>query len=159
MLKLFNKNKSTSLYAPTHCEVIPMEDVPDQVFASKMIGDGIAFLPYDNMIKSPGDGLVMQIFPTKHAIALDINGFEILLHLGIDTVELKGNGFQPLVKEGQRVKHGDNLINMDLDYIKSQQKSTICPMIITNMDKVKRLEGHQIREKTFSGVILEIWGS
>lgn len=158
MFKLFNK-KSTALHASTYCEVIPMEDVPDQVFSNKMIGDGVAFLPYDSMIKSPGDGVVMHIFPTNHAIALHINGFEILLHLGIDTVELKGKGFEAFVQEGQGVKQGDPLIKMDLAYIKGQHKSTICPMVITNMDQVKKLKVRQIREKTSSGVILEIWGS
>lgn len=158
MFKLFNKNKTTEIVAPTDCKVLSIEDVPDQVFASKMVGDGIAFLPYNGTIKAPGNGRVIQIFPTNHALALDINGYEILLHLGIDTVELKGEGFTRLVEEGQEVSQGDSLIEMDLAYIEEQGKSLICPLVITNMEKVKKIEGHQVGERTSQGVILEIWG-
>lgn len=156
-MKKVVKKKSTILYVPTDCEVVKMEDVPDKTFSEKMIGDGVAFIPYDGKIKAPADGTIIQIFPTNHAFSLDINGFEILIHLGIDTVQLKGKGFKRIAEEGQQVKRGDTIIELDLDYIKEQNKSLVCPIIITNMDIVSDMKAHQVGSRTLEGPILEIW--
>ncbi|CAC5911560.1 PTS system transporter subunit IIABC [Staphylococcus aureus] len=120
------------VHAPLTGEVTPLLEVPDQVFSEKMMGDGIAIKPSQGEVRAPFNGKVQMIFPTKHAIGLvSDSGLELLIHIGLDTVKLNGEGFTLHVEEGQEVKQGDLLINFDLDYIRNHAKSDITPIIVT----------------------------
>lgn len=120
------------VHAPLTGEVTPLSEVPDQVFNEKMMGDGIAIKPSQGEVRAPFNGKIQMIFPTKHAIGLvSDSGLELLIHIGLDTVKLNGEGFTLHVEEGQEVKQGDLLINFDLDYIRNHAKSDITPIIVT----------------------------
>lgn len=120
------------VHAPLTGEVTPLSEVPDQVFSEKMMGDGIAIKPSQDEVRAPFNGKIQMIFPTKHAIGLvSDSGLELLIHIGLDTVKLNGEGFTLHVEEGQEVKQGDLLINFDLDYIRNHAKSDITPIIVT----------------------------
>ncbi|HHQ7208594.1 glucose-specific PTS transporter subunit IIBC [Staphylococcus aureus] len=120
------------VHAPLTGEVTPLSEVPDQVFSEKMMGDGIAIKPSQGEVRAPFNGKVQMIFPTKHAIGLvSDSGLELLIHIGLDTVKLNGEGFTLHVEEGQEVKQGDLLINFDLDYIRNHAKTDITPIIVT----------------------------
>ncbi|WP_285769425.1 N-acetylglucosamine-specific PTS transporter subunit IIBC [Peribacillus sp. SI8-4] len=119
---------------PFEGKIVPIEEVPDQVFAMKMMGDGFAIEPANGKLSSPIDGEVLSIFPTNHALGLKMeNGLEVLIHVGLDTVKLNGEGFTPLVKEGQRVTKGTPLLDIDLDFVKRNAPSTVTPIIFTNL--------------------------
>jgi sugar PTS system EIIA component len=143
--KLFSKKIETrvvEIYSPLDGEAIPLEEVPDPVFAQKMMGDGLAIIPKNGKVVSPINGKVVQIFPTKHAVGLvSEEGLEILIHIGLETVELNGEGFEVEVNVGETVKVGDLLLNVDLDYLEQKHKEIVTPIVITNMfDKVGDLE-------------------
>lgn len=111
--KLFgDKSDSASgaieIVAPLSGEIVNIEDVPDVVFAEKIVGDGIAIKPTGNKMVAPVDGTIGKIFETNHAFSIESdNGIELFVHFGIDTVELKGEGFKRIAEEGQKVKKGD----------------------------------------------------
>ncbi|MDN5342513.1 MULTISPECIES: PTS sugar transporter subunit IIA [Oceanotoga] len=141
MFGIFKKSDKVELYSPISGKSIPIEQTPDQVFSEKIAGDGIAINPEEGLVVSPCKGEILQIFKTNHAIAIkEENGLEILVHLGVDTVNLEGKGFERIAEVGQKVKVGDPLIKMDLEFLKENAKSIICPIIITNMDKVGNIE-------------------
>ncbi|WP_231710624.1 glucose-specific PTS transporter subunit IIBC [Gracilibacillus suaedae] len=120
--------------SPMQGEVMPLSEVPDQVFSQKMMGDGFAVKPTAGEIVSPVNGKIINIFPTKHAIGIEAdNGTEILIHIGIDTVNLKGEGFTAKVAEGDEVKQGQTLMEVDLDFISNNAPSTVTPVIFTNL--------------------------
>lgn len=119
--------------APAEGQLITLDNVPDEVFSTGMMGQGIAIQPSNGKIFSPIDGTVQTIFPTKHAIGLvGEQGAEVLIHMGLDTVNLEGKGYDILVTEGQAVSVGDSLVNMDLQVIQSAGYQTITPVILTN---------------------------
>lgn len=137
----FLKGKEIELVAPMTGKAVQITEVPDPVFAEKMIGDGVAIEPTEGLVVAPCKGKVVQIFPTNHAIGIETKqGFDVLVHLGIDTVELNGKGFERLVEEGQDVEAGTPLIKMDLDIIVAEGKKTITPVIITTMDKITKMD-------------------
>ena len=143
--KLFgNKSESTSgtidIVAPLSGEIVNIEDVPDVVFAEKIVGDGIAIKPTGNKMVAPVDGTIGKIFETNHAFSIESdNGIELFVHFGIDTVELKGEGFKRIAEEGQKVKKGDVVIEFDLPLLEEKAKSTLTPVVISNMDEIKEL--------------------
>jgi glucose-specific phosphotransferase system IIA component len=105
-----------------------------------MMGDGIAFDPIDGIVYSPCDGVVGTIFKTNHAVAIAAdNGAEILIHIGIDTVKMNGEGFKGLVKNGDVVKKGDKLIEFDLNLVKARAKSHLTPVVVTNTTELKEV--------------------
>ncbi|AQX55499.1 MULTISPECIES: N-acetylglucosamine-specific PTS transporter subunit IIBC [Priestia] len=121
--------------------VMPLEKVPDQVFSAKLMGDGFAIEPVNNALHSPISGEVISIFPTKHAFGLKTDtGLELLIHVGIDTVELKGEGFTTLVNEGERIEPGTPLLQIDLDYVKKNATSLVTPVVFTNLPEGKEVE-------------------
>ena len=141
MLNFFKKNKIVELTSPMTGKIIPIEEVPDKVFSDKMVGDGVAIEPVDGEIVSPIDGKVATIFPTNHAIGLVTKeGLEILIHIGLDTVELNGLGFKRLTEKDAKVKKGEPLMEFDPKLVEEKGKSPITPIIITNMDKVKKMK-------------------
>ncbi len=120
--------------SPLSGEVIPLNEVPDDTFASGVMGEGIAIKPNNNEVKAPTDGTITFIAPTKHAFAFECdNGISILVHLGIDTVSLDGKGFKLLTNEGEHVSKGTTILEMDIDFIKNQGLSTISPIVCTEL--------------------------
>ncbi len=124
--------RSVSVYAPADGEIRRLEEVNDEVFSSKMAGDGVAILPMSGTICSPINGVISGIFPTKHAFSVKGRGVEILVHIGIDTVELRGRGFKLLKSKGVTVKAGEAIVEVDLNYLRSAGKDTITPIIVTD---------------------------
>lgn len=138
--KLFGKDKEVSkdieIYAPMTGEYVKIDDIPDPVFAQKMMGEGFGIDPTEGHVVSPINGKVDNVFPTKHAIGLKAdNGLELLVHVGLDTVQLDGECFEVEVASGDTVSVGDPLLTFDLEHIKSNAKSTVSPVIITNSDQ------------------------
>jgi glucose PTS system EIICBA or EIICB component len=126
--------------APVEGEIVPLSQVPDQVFSQKMMGDGFAILPSNGKIIAPCDGKIETLFPTKHAIGItSTTGHEVLIHIGIDTVELKGEGFTTHVAQGDKVKKGQHLVDVDLDFLKKNAPSTITPIIFTNLKEGEKV--------------------
>ncbi|MFI3209829.1 MAG: PTS glucose transporter subunit IIA [Peptostreptococcaceae bacterium] len=122
-------------------ELVKISEVPDEVFSSKMMGDGFAQKTSDGVVVSPVDGKVVTIFPTKHALTmLSKGGMEILIHLGVDTVNLKGEGFETLVCEGQEVRAGEELVKMDIDFINENAKSSMPIIVFTNLAEDKSVQ-------------------
>ncbi|WP_434648816.1 phosphoenolpyruvate--protein phosphotransferase [Pseudomonas sp. D1-2] len=142
-----NNNKELTLSAPLSGPVLTLTNVPDAVFASGAMGDGIAIDPLNDTLYAPCDGEVIHVARTGHAVTLRAdNGAELLLHLGLDTVELQGDGFFMLVKEGTRVSNGQALLRYDLDKVAQRCKSLVSLLVITNG------EHFQARPITLKGV-------
>ena len=126
------KKRELSLVVPLNGKVVPLKEVPDPVFSQEMMGKGCAIIPSDGNFYSPVNGVVRMIAPTKHAIGLESeNGLEILIHFGLETVALKGEGFEVLVSEGQEVKQGDLLIQANYMFMKENNINMITPVVIT----------------------------
>ena len=135
-----NKKCKHIVLAPQTGKIIPITEVPDKVFSGKVLGDGVGIVPVGNKVVAPVDGTVVQVAETLHAVCMQgDDGAEIIIHLGIDTVELKGKGFTCHVESGQHVSAGDLLMDMDISFIKSAGYNVITPCIITNMDKIKNI--------------------
>ncbi|AGF59377.1 PTS system glucose-specific IIA component [Clostridium saccharoperbutylacetonicum] len=134
--KLFSKNISESIFAYASGDLVKIEDIPDPVFSQKLMGEGVAILPSNGQILAPVDGEIILIAETKHAFALRTAlGEEILIHIGLETMNLKGQGFNFHIKLGDKVKKGQIIVEADLDFIKENASSTIIPMIITNSNE------------------------
>src|SRR5690606_4691685 len=137
---LQNEIIKEDIFAPMKGEVVPIAEVPDQVFSEKMMGDGFAIKPKDGLVVSPVNGTIINAFPTKHALGIKSEGGrEILIHVGLDTVNLKGEGFELFVDEGDEVKIGQTLLKVDLDYIGKHAKSTITPVVFTNLQADEKI--------------------
>lgn len=126
-------NERVVLSSPLAGRVIPLNEVKDQVFSSGAMGKGIAIDPANGTLVAPADGTITTLFPTGHAIGLTTtDGVEILMHIGMDTVELEGKGFEIFVKQEDQVKKGDLLVKFDLSLIKEAGYSTVTPIVVTN---------------------------
>ena len=126
-----------TLTAPLSGPLVPLERVPDPVFAQKMVGDGISIDPVDQCLRAPCDGQVVQLHSAGHAVTIAApQGIEVLMHIGLDTVNLKGQGFTTKVKMGDTVKAGDPLIEFDADFVATHAKSLLTQIVITNSDRV-----------------------
>lgn len=124
-----------TLLAPVSGEVVALELVPDEAFASKAVGEGVAIRPTGSTVVSPASGTVLKIFNTNHAFCLETEkGLEVVVHMGIDTVALEGKGFTRLVEEGAQVKAGEPILEMDLAWLNSHAKSMISPVVVTNIE-------------------------
>lgn len=130
---MFNLGKKIVVYAATSGELKQLNQVSDEVFAKKMMGDGYAIEPNQNSVFSPIDGKIAFVFPTKHAIGIvHDSGTEILIHVGINTVELKGENFESIVSEGDIVKVGQEILRFDRDQIKGKGYQITTMVIVTN---------------------------
>ncbi len=142
MFSFFTKKKNETpvnhnvLKAFLTGKVIPLKEVPDPVFSSEMLGKGLAIEPVGECILAPCDGIISTVMEDSgHAVGLTAdNGMELLIHEGIDTVALKGEGFTLLVQEGDRVRAGDALIRFDAKLIQSKGYSTTCILAVTNWE-------------------------
>ncbi|OQR37090.1 phosphoenolpyruvate--protein phosphotransferase [Pseudomonas sp. T] len=140
-------NNNLALKAPLSGPVMPLSRVPDPVFSSGAMGDGIAIDPLNDCLHAPCAGVVMHLARTRHAVTLKAdNGAELLLHLGLDTVQLQGEGFEALVREGERVSEGQPLLRFDLDKVARGSRSLITVLIVTNG------EGYELRPLTTTSV-------
>src|SRR5262249_50697156 len=120
------------LVSPLQGWSTPLDEAPDPVFAGRMLGDGVAIDPTGQTLHAPCDGVLVVVPASRHPVTLRADGgVEILLHVGIDTVGLAGEGFDLHVREGQRVRAGDKLITFDLDLLARRAKSVLTPVIIT----------------------------
>ena len=140
-ITMFFKKKSKSvdnnIYRFVKGERVPLESVSDQVFAQKMMGDGVAIQPEDANIYAPCSGIVSVVFPTGHAYGITRDDdVEILIHLGINTVELNGEGFETKVSQGDTVKRGDLLGTADWDLIESKDRETVSMIIVTSGESI-----------------------
>nr|WP_317638218.1 PTS glucose transporter subunit IIA [Lactobacillus xylocopicola] len=145
-----------SILAPADGEYLPLEKVKDKTFSKKLVGDGFAIEPDTGDIFSPVNGKVISVFPTKHAITLESdNGVQILLHLGIDTVDLGGKGFTVLVKDGQEIAAGDPLAKMDLKVIQAAGKQTTVMVLFPEYQKNFTLKNKAV-EVNHGNLILQL---
>lgn len=132
LFKKKGKEEETAL-TPVTGRLIPIQEVPDPVFSEKMMGDGIAIMPESGSIVSPVDGTVVMVADTGHAIGVrSAQGTEYLIHIGLETVALKGAGFNALVRQDDQVAAGQPLIEADWDYLAAHAKSIVTPMVVTN---------------------------
>ncbi|MBS0056883.1 N-acetylglucosamine-specific PTS transporter subunit IIBC [Yersinia sp. Marseille-Q3913] len=129
------KTASLVLVSPITGDVVALEQVPDEAFASKAVGEGVAIRPTDKMVVSPANGTIVKIFNTDHAFCLETEtGAEIVVHIGIDTVKLNGQGFARLVEEGATVVAGQPVLELDLAYLNANARSMISPVVVSNID-------------------------
>ena len=141
-----NAKTIAALVSPITGDIVALEQVPDEAFASKAVGDGVAVKPTDKTVVAPAAGTVVKIFNTNHAFCLETeNGAEIVVHMGIDTVALNGQGFKRLVEEGAEVQAGQPILEMDLDYLNANARSMISPVVCSNIDD-------------FSGLVIQAKG-
>lgn len=135
-----NAKTIAALVSPITGDIVALEQVPDEAFAGKAVGDGVAVKPTDKTVVAPAAGTVVKIFNTNHAFCLETeNGAEIVVHMGIDTVALNGQGFKRLVEEGAEVQAGQPILEMDLDYLNANARSMISPVVCSNSDDYSAL--------------------
>lgn len=158
----FNFFKSTSqptqtrFASPFTGNLHPITEAPDEAFASKMTGDGFLVYPSSGSVYAPADGEVTFVFDTKHAIGLiTSDGTEYMLHIGIDTVSLQGQGFTVFVQDGQAIKKGDKLMEFDLAFIRTHAPSAACLCIFTDTEKIKAV--HVLTEGPVQALDDVIW--
>lgn len=138
--KIFKSNRVEEIVSFMDGEIISLNEVKDELFSQKMLGDGFAIIPSTGEVASPMSGTITVVFPTGHAFGITRNdGVEVLIHLGLDTVAYEGKGFEPRVKEGQKVKQGDLLGSMDLDFFKSENVDTTSMLVFTSGNEVELL--------------------
>lgn len=139
---LKKKNKNQVLGSPVKGKAVPLSEVNDPTFSEGMLGDGAAVIPSEGKIYAPADGEIAMVFGTLHAISLTTEfGAEILIHIGLDTVKMEGEGFTAHVEAGNKVKKGDLLIEVDLDKVKAAGYDTITPVLICNTDEFASVKG------------------
>ncbi|NFP91748.1 beta-glucoside-specific PTS transporter subunit IIABC [Clostridium sporogenes] len=159
-----NKNETTishtniiEIASPLSGKLIPLSQVNDDVFSGELLGKGMAIVPNNGNVLSPIEGIVSTVLESKHAVALQgDNGVEILIHIGLDTVNLEGKHFKSCVKNGDKVKIGDKLIEFDINEIKKLGYDTVSPVIICNSDKYETIIGEKENEVTFGNSIIKI---
>lgn len=146
-----------TIVSPIKGEIVPLKEVKDETFASEMMGKGIAIKPVDGKVVSPVNGTIETIFKTKHAIGLKSDdGAEILIHIGMDTVQLEGKHFKAHVKNGDTVKVGDTLVEFDMEAIEKEGYELVTPVIITNTMNYLEVLGRDIKEVNTGDPIISI---
>jgi len=152
-----NGSNALEIVSPLEGEIVAIEDVPDVIFAEKIVGDGIAINPTGNKLVAPVTGEIVKIYETNHAFAIRSNdGLEVLVHFGLDTVELRGEGFTRIAEEGQQINAGETIIEFDLALLTEKAKSVITPCIVSNMDEIKSMEKAAGAVKLGESVVLSV---
>jgi len=137
----FLKRKVRDIVAPADGQIVALESVNDEVFSQKMVGDGVAIMPVTGSFSAPIDGVVSKIFSTNHAYSIKSDkDLEVMVHIGLETVALEGQGFTRIASEGDVVKAGDVIIEADLAYIMTHAKDIITPILISDESDVKNIE-------------------
>ena len=143
-----NKESSYTLGSPAKGKAVPLSEVNDPTFAEEMLGKGVAVIPAEGRICAPADGKIDMVFDTLHAVSMVTDyGAEVLIHVGLDTVKMNGEGFKGHVKSGDHVKKGDLLLELDLEKVKAAGYDTITPMIVCNTPdyaSVEALAGKEV---------------
>ncbi|WP_026527689.1 PTS sugar transporter subunit IIA [Butyrivibrio sp. VCD2006] len=138
--KLFQGNK-IEIASPVNGEIVPISEVNDPTFSEEMVGKGVAIMPTDGKYYSPADGALISLFPTGHAYCINtVDGAELLVHIGIDTVNLKGEFFTIHATQGTDVKKGDLIVEVDLEGVKNAGYEVITPVVISNHSKFSKFE-------------------
>lgn len=141
----FLKKAKFEIVSPASGKLKLITEVPDEVFSSKAMGDGFAVEPQKGEVYSPVEGTIEALFPTMHAIGMKCsNGTEILIHVGVNTVELNGEGFESFISKGQKVKAGQLLLKFDIESIKAKVPSTDIIVILTSGESCEVLKGGQV---------------
>ena len=139
---LKKKPETFTLGAPVKGKAVSLREVNDPTFSDGLLGKGVAVVPFEGKVFAPADGEIAMVFETLHAVSMNADfGAEILIHVGLDTVTMKGEGFTGHVKAGDKVKKGDLLLEMDLEKIKAAGYDTVTPMLICNTDAYADVEG------------------
>lgn len=155
MFNFMKREIDKNIYAPVVGESIPLIEVPDKVFSTKMLGDGLAFAFEGDTVYSPCDGEIIFIAKTKHAIGIKAdNGLELLIHVGLDTVSLNGKGIDVLIKENTKIRAGMPLIKLDREFMEENSINLIMPLIITSPTKEVSIE--KIRKVNLKSIIFKI---
>lgn len=142
MAKLLKKKKEHVIGAPVKGKAVPFQEVKDPIFSEELLGKGIGIIPMDGQIYAPADGKIEMVFDTLHALSMTTgDGTEILIHVGIDTVQLKGDGFKSYVKAGDRVKKGASLLSVDLEKVKRNGYDPVTLMVVCNTGDYASVEG------------------
>lgn len=149
MFGFFKKKTDPAVYAPVKGKCIDITEVNDEGFSSKIMGDGVAVIPEESVIKAPADGKLTMIFETGHAFGMVAdNGLELLLHIGIDTVNEQGKGFRVLKKSGDAVKKGTPIVELDLADLKKKYDMTTMVIVTNGKDVEKPALGKTVDENT-----------
>lgn len=160
MLSFLKKNKTQSIEvtAPITGRAVDLSEVPDPAFAEKLMGQGIAIIPEEGKVHAPFDGKVAQLFKTKHALLLEHrSGIQVLVHIGIDTVSLKGEGFTAHVHTGDTIKQGQLLLEFDIAHIQAAGNPVITPVIVPDgQDVLKGVEEHTGKVTAAQDKVLDI---
>jgi glucose-specific phosphotransferase system IIA component len=151
-----DRSISLTLLAPLSGLIVPLERVPDPAFARKLAGDGVALDPLDQRLVAPCDARVLHVHRAGHALTLSASGLEVLMHVGLDTVNLNGQGFEPRVKAGDEVRAGDLLLTFDADYVARHARSLITPVLVVSMDRVAALQAPSGRVIGGQDTLLEV---
>lgn len=150
---LFSRRKKEEFVSPMKGTLLPLDQVPDPVFSQRVMGDGFAVELSGGEVLAPMSGTIVTAFPTGHAFGIKTDDeMELLIHIGIDTVNLNGKGFEVQVREGDAVKQRDVLVKVDVDYVKEQGKSIVSPVVFTSGEKIELLKSG-IVESGESGII------
>jgi len=154
--KMFGK-KTDDFYAPMAGKAVPIADVPDPTFAEGMLGNGIAIEPAEGKVYAPCDATVDTMFPTGHAVSLVADcGAEILIHVGLETVSLEGKPFKVHAANGDKVKKGQLLIEVDLDAVRAAGLPTITPMVVCNTDEYSTFNTNVGKTVSNDDVVIEL---
>jgi phosphocarrier protein FPr len=155
--EILTTTRTLTLKAPLSGYLVPIERVPDPVFSQKMVGDGIALDPVSQSLVAPCEGEVVMLHPANHALTLATEGgLELMMHIGLDTINLKGEGFTPRVKNGDKVQAGDPLIDFDADFVATHAKSLLTMIVVTNPDRVATFKGKEGMVATGVDAILDL---
>ena len=153
---MFFKKKEFEIVSPMKGRLISIKDVPDVTFSEEMVGKGVAVIPEENEIYAPADGEVTTVFPTAHAIGMTTKaGIDLLIHIGLDTVNLKGEGFEIKVKEGESVKAGDLLVVADIEKIRQAGYRLESPVLICNPEQCKKIVYSEPAEVNKGDVVMK----
>ena len=153
----FLKRKVRDVFSPVDGQIVAIESVPDEVFSQKMVGDGVAIIPVSNLFTAPIDGVVSKIFSTNHAYSIkSAKDLEVMVHIGLETVALNGEGFTRVAHEGDEVKAGDVIIEADLSYIREHAKDIITPIIISDGSDVNTIEKNNMAIVKSQDKIMEV---
>lgn len=155
--KILGKSGGIPIFAPCAGKLLNLREVKDPTFSEEILGRGVAIVPSDGKFYAPADGTVTTVFPTGHAAALKtVDGAEVLLHIGLDTVKLNGKHFTIHAEEGQQVKKGDLLLEADLETIRAAGFDTATPIVISNTEIYDKVEISGVEEVAAGDVILRL---
>ncbi len=147
------------LTAPLEGTAVPLSEVPDPIFAAEKLGPGVAIEPTGNVVVAPANATVLTVQKSGHAVGLRLeSGVELLIHVGLDTVQLEGEGFEVHVERKQQVSAGDKLITFDPEFIRAKGLPLITPVVVTNAQKFGSVEGHPAQTVDASTSIITVTG-